>query len=274
MGDLYLVSTPIGNLEDITLRALKTLKSVQRIAAEDTRTTRVLLSHYDIHTPLTSNQNWNEKGKIDELLSELALGDLAIVSDAGTPLINDPGYPLVLAAIQAGFRVIPIPGASSPITALSVSGLPADQFIYLGYIPRKTSERKQFLQAAKDYPCTLVCLETPHRIVESLQAIQEILGDRSIAVCRELTKLYEEVIRGRVSQAIDHFSLNEPRGEFTLVIAGKVETNEKWSEQQMTSTIQDSLRQKQKVTDLSREVSKESGWSKKEIYQLAESLKK
>ena len=152
MGDLYLVSTPIGNLEDITLRALKTLKSVQRIAAEDTRTTRALLTHYDIHTPLTSNQNWNEKSKIDELLSELALGDLAIVSDAGTPLINDPGYPLVQAAIQAGFRVIPIPGASSPITALSVSGLPADQFIYLGYIPRKTSERKAIPASSKRLP--------------------------------------------------------------------------------------------------------------------------
>lgn len=273
MGDLYLVATPIGNLEDITLRALKVLGSVQRIAAEDTRTTRALLTHYDIHTPLTSNQNWNERSKIDELLTELAQADLAIVSDAGTPLINDPGFPLVQAAIQAGFRVIPIPGASSPIAALSVSGLPADQFMYLGYIPRKTGERKAFLEAAAGYTCTLICLETPHRIIESLGAIREILGDRQIAVCRELTKLFEEVIRGNLTDAIHHFSQHEPRGEFTLVIAGKPSIAEKWDQERLVSALKIGLDQHQKLTELSRELTRESGWSKKEIYNLAESLK-
>jgi 16S rRNA (cytidine1402-2'-O)-methyltransferase len=273
MGVLYLVATPIGNLEDITLRALKVLKSVGLIAAEDTRTTRALLTHYDIHTPLTSNHNLNERGKIDELLSQLAEKDVAVVSDAGTPLINDPGFPLVQAALEAGYQVTPIPGPSSPITALCVSGLPADQFTFLGYIPRKNSERREFLAQAGSYPTTLICLETPHRIRESLAAINEVLGDRQIAICREMTKMFEEVIRGSVTEAMEHFEQTEPLGEFTLVIAGAEQRDEKWNESRLSQAIRAGLEDGIRITDLSKDLSKESGWSRKVIYELAEKLK-
>lgn len=273
MGDLYLVATPIGNLEDITLRALKVLKSVDLIAAEDTRTTRALLTHYDIHTPLTSNHNLNERARIDDLLNQLEAKDIAVVSDAGSPLINDPGFPLVQAAIAAGVRVLSIPGPSSPITALSISGLPTDQFTFLGYIPRKNSERKDFLREAGSYPTTLIFLETPHRIRESLAAIHEVLGDRQIAVCREMTKLYEEVIRGTVSAAMEHFASVDPLGEFTLVIAGQTAVPEKWTEERMINEIKLGLQQNRRSTDLSKELVEPSGWNRKEIYSLAESLK-
>ncbi len=188
---------PLATWKISLCERLKVLRSVQRIAAEDTRTTRVLLSHYDIHTPLTSNQNWNEQGKIDELLSELALGDLAIVSDAGTPLINDPGYPVGTGGHSGRFPGDPHPRSFfANYCAIGIWVTRRSVYLPGVHSAQKQVNGKQFLQAAKDYPCTLVCLETPHRIVESLQAIQEILGDRSIAVCRELTKLYEEVIRG------------------------------------------------------------------------------
>lgn len=273
MGVLYLVATPIGNLEDITLRALKVLKSVDLIAAEDTRTTRALLTHYDIHTPLTSNHNLNERARIDDLLNQLEAKDIAVVSDAGSPLINDPGFPLVQAAIAAGVRVLSIPGPSSPITALSISGLPTDQFTFLGYIPRKNSERKDFLRAAGSYPTTLIFLETPHRIRESLAAILEVLGDRQIAVCREMTKLYEEVIRGTVSAAMEHFASVDPLGEFTLVIAGQTAVPEKWTEARMVEEIKRGLQQNRRTTDLSKGLVEPSGWNRKEIYTLAETLK-
>lgn len=273
MGVLYLVSTPIGNLEDITLRALKVLKNVGLIAAEDTRTTRALLTHYDIHTQLTSNHNLNERSKIQDLVDQLLQKDIAIVSDAGTPLINDPGFPLVQAALEAGIKVVPIPGPSSPITALSVSGLPSDQFIFLGYIPRKNSERNEFLQKAAKYECSVICLETPHRIRESLQAILNCMGDRKMAVCRELTKMFEEVLRCSVSEAILHFSKTEPIGEFTLVIAGAEILDERWTLEQMTNAIRAGIGRKEKITQLSKELGAQSGWARKEIYDLAETLK-
>jgi 16S rRNA (cytidine1402-2'-O)-methyltransferase len=273
MGTLYLVATPIGNLEDITLRALKVLKNVALIAAEDTRTTRALLTHYDIHTPLTSNHNLNERIKIQELLQQLQEKDIAIVSDAGTPLINDPGYPLVEAAITTGIKVVPIPGPSSPITALCVSGLPADQFVFLGYVPRKSKERKAFLMQASAYPCSLICLETPHRIRESLDDILFCLGDRPIAICRELTKVYEEVLRITVVQAIEHFKSVEPIGEFTLVIGGAFPQETLWPEPQVIKAIQAGLAKGLRITELSKEVSRQSGWNRKEIYDLSEKLK-
>lgn len=273
MGILYLVATPIGNLEDITLRALKILGSVDLIAAEDTRTTRGLLTHYDIHTPLTSNHNLNERARITELVDQLQSKNIAVVSDAGSPLINDPGFPLVQAAVAAGIKVQAIPGPSSPITALSISGLPADQFTFLGYIPRKNSERREFLSAAAAYPTTLIFLETPHRIQDSLAAMQETLGNRQIAICREMTKLYEEVIRGTISEAMDHFAAVEPLGEFTLVVAGLVPITEKWPRERMESEIRQGLAQNIRTKQLSRELSESSGWASKEIYNLAETLK-
>jgi len=219
MSKLYLVATPIGNLEDISLRAIRVLGEVKLIAAEDTRKTRLLLTAYNVKTPLTSYHEHNKKSKLPHLLERLKQDDIALVSEAGMPGISDPGYELVLAAIERGVSVIAIPGPSALPTALAVAGLPADQFTFLGFRPRKTNERKRLLESIASEPRTIVAFEAPHRLRDSLADINEILGDRLIAVCRELTKVYEEVFRGTISQALAHFSL--PRGEFTLVIAGK-----------------------------------------------------
>ncbi len=218
MPTLYLVATPIGNLEDITLRAIRILGEVKLIAAEDTRRTRSLLSAYKIKTPLTSYHEHNKKSKLSYLLERLEHEDIALVSEAGMPGISDPGYELVLAAIEQGIPVIAIPGPSALPAALSVSGLPTDQFLYLGFLPRGKSERKRLLESIASEPRTIVAFEAPHRLLDSLNDLLEGLGDRRIAVCRELTKMYEEVFRGTMSEAITHFS--QPRGEFTLVIAG------------------------------------------------------
>ncbi len=218
MGSLYVVATPIGNLEDITLRAIRVLGEVGLIAAEDTRTTRKLLSRYEIKTPLTSYHDHNKRAKIPFLLRTLKEKDVALVSEAGMPCISDPGYRIVLRAIEEGIPVIPVPGCSAVITALAVSGLPPDQFLYLGYLPRKRNQRRRLLESVSKEMRTLVAFESPHRFRGSLEDIQATLGERHMAVCRELTKFYEEVFRGTVSDALDHFT--KPRGEFTLVIEG------------------------------------------------------
>ena len=219
MGTLLLVATPIGNLEDISARALRTLREVQLIAAEDTRLTRKLLAHYDIHTPLVSYFEHNKLSRLQQILDRLSAGDVALVSDAGTPALNDPGYELVRAALQAGHRVSPIPGPASPIAALVSSGLPADAFLYLGYLPRKRSERQAALKRVSDLPYTLVYLEAPHRLPEALEDLHDVLGDRQAALARELTKVHEEIWRGKLSEARKHFK--EPRGEFVVVVHGK-----------------------------------------------------
>jgi 16S rRNA (cytidine1402-2'-O)-methyltransferase len=219
MPVLYVIATPIGNLEDISLRALRILQEVKLIAAEDTRTTRHLLSAHNIKTPLTSYHEHSKRAKLDYLLDYLKKEDLALVSEAGMPGLSDPGYELIVAAIERGISVVPIPGASAVITALVVSGLPTDQFLYVGFFPRRKGQRQRLLSSIVDEPRTIVAFETPHRLREALSDIEESLGNRRISVCRELTKVHEEIFRGRVSQAREHF--DEPRGEFTLVIEGK-----------------------------------------------------
>ena len=219
MPVLYVIATPIGNLEDISLRALRLLREVKLIAAEDTRTTRHLLNAHNIKTPLTSYHEHSKRAKLDYLLNYLEKEDLALVSEAGMPGLSDPGYELIVTAIERGISVVPIPGASAVITALVVSGLPTDQFIYLGFLPRRKGQRQRLLSSIVDEPRTIVAFETPHRLREALSDIEEILGNRRLSVCRELTKVHEEIFRGRVSQAREHFA--EPRGEFTLVIEGK-----------------------------------------------------
>jgi len=219
MPVLYVIATPIGNLEDISLRALRLLREVKLIAAEDTRTTRHLLNAHNIKTPLTSYHEHSKKAKLDYLLNYLEKEDLALVSEAGMPGLSDPGYELIVAAIERGISVVPIPGASAVITALVVSGLPTDQFLYLGFLPRRKGQRQRLLSSIVDEPRTIVAFETPHRLREALSDIEEILGNRRLSVCRELTKVHEEIFRGRVSQAREYFA--EPRGEFTLVIEGK-----------------------------------------------------
>ena len=215
---LYVVATPIGNLEDITLRALRVLGEVQLIAAEDTRTARKLLNRYDIKTRLTSYFEHNKKNKMPVLLETLEEQDIALISEAGTPGISDPGYELIKGAIERGFQVIALPGPSAVTTAMAASGLPADQFVYLGFLPRKKGEKRRLLESVSTEPRTIICFESPYRVVDSLQAMLEKLGERNVAVCRELTKLYEEVFRGTLSEAVEHF--HKPRGEFTIVIQG------------------------------------------------------
>ena len=210
MGKLFIVATPIGNLEDISLRALRILRDACLIAAEDTRRTRKLLTHYDIHTPLTSYYEHNKIQKLKIIIDSLSDGDVALVSDSGTPLINDPGYELVTAVLDAGYQVSPIPGPSAPIAALTVSGITAESFLYYGYLPRKKVARRKLITEIAQTPFTLIFLETPHRLLASLQDFNDIAGDRLIAVARELTKLNEEIFRGSISDAVQYFSENLP----------------------------------------------------------------
>ena len=220
MGILYLVATPIGNLEDITFRAVRVLQEVSTIAAEDTRTTKKLLQRHKITTPLVSYYEGNHAKRIPFLLEKLGRGnDVALVSEAGTPIIRDPGQELVQAAAQNGVKVVPIPGPSAVTAALSVSGMSSGEFHFLGFLPSRRKERVQVLERVATSPHTLVIFEAPHRFQASLRDMASVLGsDRAVAVCRELTKMYEEVFRGTIEEASAHFT--QPRGEFTLVIAG------------------------------------------------------
>jgi 16S rRNA (cytidine1402-2'-O)-methyltransferase len=264
MPALYVVATPIGNLEDITLRAIRTLKEVKLIAAEDTRKTRRLLSAYNIKTPTTSYHEHNKLTKLDYILGRLQSEDVALVSDAGMPGISDPGYELVSAVIRCNVPIIPIPGPSVLVTALVLSGLPTFSFNFLGFLPHKTGERRKMLTTASKGPQTLIMFESPHRIIESLKDIRDILGDRNIAVCRELTKIHEEIFRGTVNEALEHFT--SPRGEFTLVIAGNTEmtkpTLDKNMEDRIRQMQQSGLTARAAITQLVGE----SGLSRKELY--------
>ena len=269
MGTLYLVATPIGNLEDMSPRAIRVLREASLIAAEDTRHTGKLLKHFEIETPLTSYFEHNKLNKLDFILEKLSLGDVALVSDAGTPAINDPGYELVRAALGSNFDVVPVPGPSAPVTALAVSGLSTDSFLYLGYLPHKTSERHKRLQEVEHQPYTLIFFESPHRIVESLEDILSVLGDRRICVAREMTKLFEEYWRGTLSGAVEYFKSQAIRGEFTLVIEGKTkDQSSKWTEEELLAAIKKELQNERSAKDISVELADLSGWNKKEIYRL------
>jgi 16S rRNA (cytidine1402-2'-O)-methyltransferase len=274
MGTLYLVATPIGNLEDITARALRILGQVRLIAAEDTRHTGRLLSHYDIRTPLTSYHEHNKLTKLERVLSTLDTGDVALVSDAGTPGLNDPGYELVRAALEAGYDVSPIPGPSAPISALVASGLPTDSFLYLGYLPRKSAERRKLLEQIVALPYTLVFLEAPHRLLAALQDIQEVLGDREISVAREITKLHEAFFRGNVSQAQAHFQAQAPRGEITLVVAGQSSEAQVWPEEKLRTALVQALEMGEPPSQLARRMADASGWPRRKVYNLVTQLTK
>jgi len=267
MGTLYLVATPIGNLQDITYRAVSVLAHAGLIAAEDTRQTQKLLSHYHIQTPLISYHEHNKLARVDQILQALERGDVALVSDAGTPALNDPGYELVRAVLHAGHSVSPIPGPSAPIAALVASGLPTDTFLYLGYLPRKAVERRRLLKEISSLPYTLIFLEPPHRLVEALQDLQDVLGDRMITVARELTKLHEEIYRASIGQSLAHFSSQSPRGEITLVVAGKTVT-EKWSEGQVRSAMRQRLVSGVPPAQVAGELATGSGWPRRELYRL------
>lgn len=224
---LYLVATPIGNLEDITLRALRVLREVRLIAAEDTRHTRGLLERYQITTPCISYHEHNKLARLDEILAALALGDVALVSDAGTPGVSDPGFELVRACLQAGIAVSPVPGPSAPIAALTAAGLPSDRFAFVGFLPRKGSDRRTLLEDLADLSLTIVCFEAPHRLDEALADILAVMGDRQMVAANDLTKRFEELRRGAVSELLAHFNAHPPRGEYTLVIAGLPQGSER-----------------------------------------------
>ena len=268
MGVLYLVSTPIGNLEDISARGLRMLREARLVAAEDTRHTQQLLNHFGIHTRLVSYHEHNKVTRLDYILSELAQGDIALVSDAGTPALNDPGYELVLGAVKAGYTVSPIPGPSAPLAALVVSGLPTDRFVYLGYLPRKVNDRRAALQAVSSLAFTLIFLETPHRLEEALADLQIVLGDRSIAVARELTKLHEEVFRGPISAGRAHYAAQPPRGEITLVVEGYTFVAGPWEEQRLREAVREGLNGPQSPSRLASGLAAESGWARRTVYQM------
>ncbi|MCX6057152.1 MAG: 16S rRNA (cytidine(1402)-2'-O)-methyltransferase [Chloroflexi bacterium] len=269
MGILYLVATPIGNLEDISQRALRILREAVLIAAEDTRHTGTLLKHFEIKSPLTSYFEHNKIKKLDLILETLSKGDVALVSDAGTPAINDPGYELVKAALASGFDVRPVPGPSAPIAALTVSGLPTDSFLYLGYLPNKSTDRRKAISQVSSLAYTLIFLESPHRVVDSLEDILSVLGDRQICVAREMTKFFEEFWRGPVSGAVAYFKSKEPRGEFTFVIEGqKTESRDRWMEKDLLTAIKKELQAGKSAKEISAELAERSGWNKKEVYAL------
>ncbi|MCS7259989.1 MAG: 16S rRNA (cytidine(1402)-2'-O)-methyltransferase [Anaerolineae bacterium] len=269
MGILYLVATPIGNLEDITLRALRILRECDLIATEDTRTTGRLLTHFGIEKPLLSYFEHNKLQRLDQLLETLRRGNVALVSEAGTPLFSDPGYELVRAALAEGIPVVPVPGPSAIITALSVSGLPSDRFFFLGFLPRRAASRRALLDEVSGIRATLVCFEAPHRLYETLADMQAILGgSRPCAICRELTKRHEEVWRGTLAEAYAVWKERQPRGEFTLVVGG-ASPSVAWDETRVREALASLLSQGIDRSTAARQVARVSGWSRRAVYTLA-----
>lgn len=274
MSTLFLVATPIGNLEDLSPRAQRILGEVKLIAAEDTRHSRKLLTHFDIHTPLTSYFEHNQQDKLDQVLAGLTSGDVALISDAGTPAINDPGYLLVRAALDAGHQVSPIPGPSAPIAALAASGLPTDHFLYLGYPPQKSGERRKAFDDVAALPYTLVMLESPHRLLPTLEDLLASLGERQVAVAAELTKMFERFFRGPLSEAIGFYKNEPARGEFTLVVSGKPIALAKWETRAVHEALRAGLNKNTKPSSLAKEVAAESGWPKSDVYDLLQEIQK
>lgn len=268
---LYLVGTPIGNLEDITFRALDVLRKVDLIAAEDTRHTGKLLQHFQITTPQLSYHDHNRRGRLPELLQRLQQGKaIALVTDAGMPGISDPGYELVRACVDANLAVVPIPGVSAVTTAVSAAGLPSDRFVFEGFLPAKGQERQTLLEMLQTEPRTIVCYEAPHRLKQTLQDLQDWLGaDRPITLARELTKLHEQFWRGPIAEAITHYQSQEPQGEYTLVIAGHQATQPQLSESALLAELQDLIQQGLSRSQASRQLAQQTPLSRRQIYQLA-----
>jgi 16S rRNA (cytidine1402-2'-O)-methyltransferase len=273
MGILYLVATPIGNLEDITARALRVLREVSLVAAEDTRHTGRLLSHFGIKQELLSYWEHNKLARQDQILARLETGDVALVSDAGTPNLSDPGYELVRAVLAAGHAVVPIPGPSALLAALVASGLPTDAFVYLGFLPRKASDRRRLLASVAGEPRTLVAYEAPHRLLDTLADVHAALGDRPLAVARELTKLHEEIFRGPASAAARHFAGREVLGEVTLVIGGAPRhAGAPWDAGRVRAELERQREAGLKTKDAARRVAELAGWPPRDVYRLAADL--
>jgi 16S rRNA (cytidine1402-2'-O)-methyltransferase len=271
-GSLYIVATPIGNLEDITLRALRVLKEVDLIAAEDTRHTQILLNHHGIRTPLTSYHEHNERTKAQELVTRLERGkDIALVSDAGTPAISDPGFRLVVQAIHAGIRIIPIPGASALTAVLSASGLATDRFVFEGFLPAKKKQRRERLQTLRDETRTLIFYEAPHRLRDALDDVHELLGNRETVLAREVSKVHEEFLRGPISELIRTLGRQEIRGEVTLIISGSAGES-RVNEDLLIAEIRELKGQGLRHKEIAEVLGEKFGYAKKEIYRLALTL--
>ncbi|BAT51806.1 hypothetical protein NOS3756_07350 [Nostoc sp. NIES-3756] len=271
---LYVVGTPIGNLEDITFRAVRILQNVDLIAAEDTRHTGKLLQHLQVKTPQISYHEHNRTSRIPELLEHLHNGKaIALVSDAGMPGISDPGYELVKACVEAGISVVPIPGASAAITALSAAGLPTDRFVFEGFLPAKGQQRREYLEALETESRTLIFYESPHRLRETLQDLAEVWGsDRQIVLARELTKLYEEFWRGSIEDAIAHYQQREPQGEYTILVAGKPPSQTQLTQEQLKAELQQLISQGISRSQASRQLAKYTSLNRRQVYQLALSI--
>ena len=273
-GTLYIVGTPIGNLDDMTVRAVRILQTVDLIAAEDTRHTGKLLHHFQIKTPQISYHEHNRMIRVPELVAKLQQGlAIALVSDAGMPGISDPGYELVKACAEEGFTVVPIPGASAVIAALSASGLPSDRFIFEGFLPAKSQARRTHLESLQSESRTIVFYESPHRLRATLQDLADVLGgDRKITLARELTKLHEEFWRGTTAEAIELHTKREPQGEYTIVVAGAEAVKVVLSESALRSELQTLLNQGLSRSDASRQLAQQTSLPRRQIYQLALSL--
>ena len=276
-GTLYLCATPIGNLDDMTCRAVTVLRQVSLIAAEDTRHTRKLTSHFDIHCPLTSYHEHNKVRKGPELVERLLAGqDVALVSDAGLPGISDPGEDLVRLAVQAGIRVTPIPGPCAALTAIMASGLPTGAFVFAGFLPKQAGARQKRLTALRDYPETLIFYESPHQLLRTLADLQSVLGDRPAVIARELTKVHEEFRRGLLSALTADFQDQPPRGEFVVMVAGRDETMA-MPEPAATQISDEGIRQEiarliaagANKKDAIRMTASQWGLSRRRVYQLA-----
>lgn len=270
-GTLYIVGTPIGNLEDMTFRSVRILQSVDMIAAEDTRHTGKLLQHFQIKTPQMSYHEHNRNSRIPEILEYLKYGKaIALVSDAGMPGISDPGYELIKACVDAEIDVVPIPSATAAITALSASGLPTNRFVFDGFLPAKSQQRREYLESLLIETRTLVFYESPHRLRETLQDFADILGsDRQIVIARELTKLYEEFWRGTIEEAIAHYQQKEPQGEYTLLVAGIEPSKPQITEAELKAELLGMMKQGASRSQASRQLAKEISVSRNKLYQLA-----
>ena len=267
-GKLYLVATPIGNLDDMSLRMVNTLKEVDRIAAEDTRNTGLLLKHFGIETKQISFHEHNAKEKIPVLLDMLQSGnDIAQVSDAGLPSISDPGHDLVQAALEAGITVVPIPGPSAGITALIASGLAPQPHIFYGFLPRKAGQQKEFFTSKKSYPETQIFYESPHRVRATLENMLAVYGDRQVVLVRELTKIHEEYQRGLISELLAYTSEHPPKGECLLIVAGAEEdAPQEISQEQILAEIDLLVEAGNKKNQAIKEVAKKYGKNKSELY--------
>jgi 16S rRNA (cytidine1402-2'-O)-methyltransferase len=267
-GTLYIVATPIGNLEDITLRALRILKQADRIACEDTRHTRKLLEHHGINRPLVSYHEHNEAAATSALIGRLLGGEsIALVSDAGTPLVSDPGYRVVAAARQRGIAVTPIPGPSALLAALAASGLPTDAFHFAGFLPARRAERRRILEKLAGEPATVVCYETPHRILEALEDIEQVLGPRRIALARELTKIHEEFLFGDASSVRQTLASRPAvKGEITLVI-GRREASAEADTGPLGEAVETAMREGLSKMEAVKAVARRRGLAKREVYQ-------